>query len=215
MTLADYLALLRGAGITVALSIIGIALGVPIGLGLALIRWARVPVLAQLVAVYVSLLRATPLVTLTLLIFFALPTLGLDIDPIPAAILGLTMNTAAFNCEVWRASLTDFPRDQLEAARAFGLPPRLTFRRIMLAQVWRTSLPGLVNEMTLLIKGSPAIAVIGVVEITRAAVRIGAETYEPLPPFLVATGIYCVIVLVFIRIQRTVEMRINAEPRPS
>ena len=212
MTSADYLSLLRGAGITVALSIIGILLGVPLGLGLALIRWSQIPVLSQIVAVYVSLLRATPLVTLTLLIFFALPTLGLDIDPIPAAILGLTMNTAAFNCEVWRAALIDFPRDQLEAARAFGLTPRLTFRRIMLAQVWRTSLPGLVNEMTLLIKGSPAIAVIGVVEITRAAVRIGAETYEPLPPFLAATGIYCVIVLVFIRIQRSVEARINVEP---
>jgi His/Glu/Gln/Arg/opine family amino acid ABC transporter permease subunit len=215
MTSADYLALLQGAVVTVGLSIVGILLGVPLGLGLALIRWARVPVLGQAVAAYVSLLRATPLVTLTLLIFFALPTLGLDIDPIPAAILALTMNTSAFNCEVWRAALTDFPRDQLEAARAFGLPPRLTFRRIMLAQVWRTSLPGLVNEMTLLIKGSPAIAVIGVVEITRAAVRIGAESYEPLPPFLAATGIYCLIVLVFIRLQRTVEARINAEPRPS
>jgi len=212
MTSADYLSLLQGAGITVALSVIGILLGVPLGLGLALIRWSQIPVLSQIVAVYVSLLRATPLVTLTLLIFFALPTLGLDIDPIPAAILGLTMNTAAFNCEVWRAALIDFPRDQLEAARAFGLPPRLTFRRIMLAQVWRTSLPGLVNEMTLLIKGSPAIAVIGVVEITRAAVRIGAETYEPLPPFLAATGIYCLIVLIFIRIQRSVEARINVEP---
>ena len=215
MTSADYLALLQGAIITVGLSIVGILLGVPLGLGLALIRWGGVPVLGRAVAAYVSLLRATPLVTLTLLIFFALPTLGLDIDPIPAAILALTMNTSAFNCEVWRAALTDFPRDQLEAARAFGMQPRLTFRRIMLAQVWRASLPGLVNEMTLLIKGSPAIAVIGVVEITRAAVRIGAESYEPLPPFLAATGIYCLIVLVFIRIQRTVEVRINAEPRLS
>jgi His/Glu/Gln/Arg/opine family amino acid ABC transporter permease subunit len=211
MSPADYLALLQGAGITVALSIAGILLGVPAGLGLALIRWADIPVLAPAVAAYVSVLRATPLVTLTLLIFFALPTLGLDVKPIPAAILALTMNTAAFNCEVWRASLIDFPRDQLEAARAFGMSPRLIFRRIMLGQVWRTSLPGLVNEMTLLIKGSPAIAVVGVVEITRAAVRIGAETYEPLPPFLAATGIYVVIVLVFIRIQRAVEARINTE----
>jgi His/Glu/Gln/Arg/opine family amino acid ABC transporter permease subunit len=211
MSWADYLALLQGAGITVALSIAGILLGVPVGLGLALIRWARIPVLAPAVAAYVSVLRATPLVTLTLLIFFALPTLGLDVKPIPAAILALTMNTAAFNCEVWRAALVNFPRDQLEAARAFGMSPRLIFRRIMLGQVWRTSLPGLVNEMTLLIKGSPAIAVVGVVEITRAAVRIGAETYEPLPPFLAATGIYVVIVLVFIRIQRAVEARINTE----
>jgi His/Glu/Gln/Arg/opine family amino acid ABC transporter permease subunit len=212
MSPADYLALLQGAGVTVALSIAGILLGVPAGLGLALIRWADIPVLAPAVAVYVSVLRATPLVTLTLLIFFALPTLGLDVKPIPAAILALTMNTAAFNCEVWRAALVNFPRDQLEAARAFGMSPSLIVRRIMLGQVWRTSLPGLVNEMTLLIKGSPAIAVVGVVEITRAAVRIGAETYEPLPPFLAATGIYVVIVLVFIRIQCAVETRINAEP---
>jgi len=215
MTSADYLSLVQGAGITLALSIAGVVLGVPIGLALALIRWARIPVLAQVVTAYVSLLRATPLVTLTLLIFFALPTLGLDIKPIPAAILALTMNTAAFNCEVWRAALIDFPRDQLEAARAFGMSPSLIFARIMMAQVWRTSLPGLVNEMTLLIKTTPAIAVIGVVDITRAAVRIGAETYEPLPPFLAATAIYCVIVLVFIRIQRAVEMRINAEARPA
>ena len=215
MTSADYLSLVQGAGITLALSIAGVVLGVPIGLALALIRWARIPALAQVVTAYVSLLRATPLVTLTLLIFFALPTLGLDIKPIPAAILALTMNTAAFNCEVWRAALIDFPRDQLEAARAFGMGPSLIFARIMMAQVWRTSLPGLVNEMTLLIKTTPAIAVIGVVDITRAAVRIGAETYEPLPPFLAATAIYCVIVLVFIRIQRAVEMRINAEARPA
>ena len=215
MTSADYLSLVQGAGITLALSIAGVVLGVPIGLALALIRWARIPVLAQVVTAYVSLLRATPLVTLTLLIFFAVPTLGLDIKPIPAAILALTMNTAAFNCEVWRAALIDFPRDQLEAARAFGMGPSFIFARIMMAQVWRTSLPGLVNEMTLLIKTTPAIAVIGVVDITRAAVRIGAETYEPLPPFLAATAIYCVIVLVFIRIQRAVEMRINAEARPA
>ena len=75
----------------------------------------------QLVAAYVSLLRATPLVTLILLVFFGAPTIGLPIDPIPAAILTLTLNTSAFNCEIWRAALIDFPRTQLEAARAFGM----------------------------------------------------------------------------------------------
>jgi len=59
--------------------------------------------------------------------------------------------------------------------------------------------------MTLLLKGSPAIAVIGIVDVTRAAVRIGANTYEPLPPFLVATAIYAGIVFVFVRMQRWLE----------
>lgn len=211
MTLASFLTLLEGAVLTMALSTAGILIGMPLGLGLALVRWARMPVLSQLVAAYVSLLRATPLVTLILLVFFGAPTIGLPIDPIPAAILTLTLNTSAFNCEIWRAALIDFPRTQLEAARAFGMSTPLAFRRIMLPQIWRTCLPALVNEMTLLIKGSPAIAVIGVVDITRAAVRIGAQTYEPLPPFLVATVLYVLIVLVFVRVQRSVEATYGRE----
>jgi His/Glu/Gln/Arg/opine family amino acid ABC transporter permease subunit len=211
MTLASFFTLLEGAVLTMALSTAGILIGMPLGLGLALVRWTRVPVLSQLVAAYVSLLRATPLVTLILLVFFGAPTIGLPIDPIPAAILTLTLNTSAFNCEIWRAALIDFPRTQLEAARAFGMSTPLAFRRIMLPQIWRTCLPALVNEMTLLIKGSPAIAVIGVVDITRAAVRIGAQTYEPLPPFLAATVLYVLIVLVFVRVQRSVEATYGRE----
>jgi His/Glu/Gln/Arg/opine family amino acid ABC transporter permease subunit len=207
MTSADLLELLRGAGITVAISLAGIVLGLPLGLAMALIRWARIPIIAPFLVAYVSVVRATPLITLVLLIFFALPNLGIEIDPIPAAVLSLMFNTAAFNCEIWRGGLVDFSRDQLEAARAFGMRSGLSFRRIMLPQVWRTCLPALVNEMTLLVKGSPAIAVAGVVDVTRAAVRIGAETYEPLPPLLAATALYAVIVACFVSIQRIVERR--------
>jgi His/Glu/Gln/Arg/opine family amino acid ABC transporter permease subunit len=190
---------------TVALSLLGIVIGVPLGLGLALVRWARIPILTQAIAGYVSVLRATPLVTLVLLIFFALPSIGIPIDPIPAAILTLALNTSAFNCEIWRAALIDFPKAQLEAAQATGMTSGLAFRRVVFPQIWRTSLPSLVNEMTLLVKVSPAIAVIGVVDITRAAVRIGAETYEPLPPFLAATALYFVILFVLVRVQRSLE----------
>ena len=72
-------------------------------------------------------------------------------------------------------------------------------------QVWRTSLPALVNEMTLLIKASPALAVIGIVDLTRAASRIGAATYQPLPPFLAATVIYMLMVMLLVTAQRFVE----------
>lgn len=212
MTISDFLTLLQGAAVTTGLCVTGILLGVPLGLALALIRRSRVPLISQAVAIYVSIARATPLVTLGLLIFFALPNLGIDVDPVPAAILTLTLNTMAFNSEVWRASLADFPRSQLEAARAFGMRPVLAFRRIVFPQVWRSSLPGLVNEMTLLIKSSPAIAVVGVVDITRAAVRIGSQTYEPLPPFLAATALYFVGLLILIRVQRSIEADMREEP---
>ena len=207
MTGGDILAILQGAVVTVTLSLTGILIGLPIGLGLAVLRWADVPVIASIVAVYVSILRATPLVTLLLLLFFALPNIGIAIGPISAAILALVMNTAAFNCEVWRASLMNFPKDQYEAAQSVGMGAGLRFRRIVLPQIARTSLPGLVNEMSLLIKVTPVLAVVGVVDITRAAVRIGAETYEPLPPFLVAVSIYAPIVFALVSLQRWIERR--------
>jgi His/Glu/Gln/Arg/opine family amino acid ABC transporter permease subunit len=207
MTAGDVLAILQGAVVTVTLSLIGILIGLPIGLGLAILRWADVPVAARVVAVYVSILRATPLVTLLLLLFFALPNIGVAIGPISAAILALVMNTAAFNCEVWRASLMNFPKDQYEAAQSVGMGAGLRFRRIVLPQIARASLPGLVNEMSLLIKVTPVLAVVGVVDITRAAVRIGAETYEPLPPFLVAVALYAPIVFALVSLQRWIERR--------
>lgn len=207
MTAPDYLSLLRGALVTVSLSLTAIAIGLPLGLGLALLRWGRVRGLDPAVAAVVSLLRASPAVTLGLLIFFALPGVGVSVDATTAAIATLTLSTAAFNCEIWRGALMDFPPDQLDAAKSAGMTARVRLRRIVLPQVARTALPALVNEMTLLIKASPAVAVLGVVDTTRAAVRIGANTYEPLPPFAVALVLYSLVVFVFVLAQRFVERR--------
>lgn len=207
MSAYDYFSIAQGALATILLSVASLLLGVPLGLGLALLRWGRVPVAHRLVAGYVSLVRACPLVTLTLLIFFALPQIGLSLNPVPAALVSLTIATSAFNCEIWRAALVNFPRDQHDAARAFAMPRGLRFRRIVFPQIWRSALPGLVNEMTLQVKATPAVAVIGIVEITRAALRVGARTYEPLPPFVFALALYGVIVMILVRTQRRIERR--------
>lgn len=211
MDAGDWLSLAQGALVTVALSLAAIAIGLPLGLGLALIRWRRVPYLSPPIATLVSLLRASPGVTLGLLIFFALPTVGISIGAYPAAVVTLTLITGAFNCEIWRGALVDFPRDQLEAAQSVGMTAGTRLRLIVLPQILRSALPALVNEMTLLVKASPAVAVLGVVDITRAAVRIGANTYEPLPPFSAALVIYSLVVFVFVLAQRLVERRRRAD----
>ena len=209
MTAFDYWSITQGALATISLSLASIVLGVPLGLALALVRWARVPGLNGIVYSYESIVRSCPTVTLTLLIFFALPQFGISLDPVPAAIVALTVSTSAFNCEIWRSALVEFPRDQYDAALSFAMPRATRMRRIVLPQVWRASLPGLVNEMTLQIKSTPAVAVIGIVEITRAALRVGSNTYEPLPPFIFALVLYGLIVFVLIRLQRMIEVRLR------
>jgi His/Glu/Gln/Arg/opine family amino acid ABC transporter permease subunit len=210
MTAYDYWSITQGALATISLSLVSIVLGVPLGLGLALIRWAKVPVLDRVVYSYVSIVRSCPTVTLTLLVFFALPQLGLSLDPVPAAIVALTISTSAFNCEIWRSAFVEFPRDQYDAALSFAMPRFTRIRRIVMPQVYRASLPGLVNEMTLQIKSTPAVAVIGIVEITRAALRVGSNTYEPLPPFIFALVLYGLIVFALLRLKRMVEKRLHS-----
>lgn len=207
MTANDYLSIVHGALATVSMSLVSIVLGVPLGLGLALIRWSRLPLLNQLTTAYVSIVRTCPAVTLALLIFFALPELGISLEPVPAGILTLTLSTAAFNTEIWRSALMNFPRDQYDAALTFGMRRGLRFRRVVLPQIIRSSLPALVNEMTLQVKSTPAVAVIGIVEITRAAIRVGARTYDPLPPFIFALVLYSLIVFAFVKTQRVIERR--------
>jgi len=206
----DYLALAAGALNTIAVSVLAIAIGTPLGLGLALIRWGQVRGLDGIVAIVVSLLRATPSVTLVLLVYFALPTIGVEMPRFAAGVATLALGTMAYNCEIWRATLLAFPSDQLDAARAFGMPRALRFRLVVLPQIVRAALPALVNEMTLIIKVSPAVAVIGVIETTRAAVRIGAATYRPIPPFLVALAVYLVVIGAFVATQRMLERRRRA-----
>lgn len=207
MSSSDYLALAAGAINTIAISFLAIAIGMPLGLVLALIRWGRVRGLDGMVAALVSLLRATPAVTLVLLVYFALPTVGLEVPRFAAGVATLALGTMAYNCEIWRAVLLAFPSDQLDAARAFGMPRGLWVRLIVLPQIARAALPALVNEMTLLIKVSPAVAVIGVIETTRAAVRIGAATYNPIPQLIVTLLIYLALIGSFVAVQRMLERR--------
>jgi His/Glu/Gln/Arg/opine family amino acid ABC transporter permease subunit len=207
VTASDYWAIAKGASDTLALSLISILLGVPLGLVIALVRWAKVRGLQHLAFVYVSLVRACPAVTLLLLVYFAGPQFGLLLEPYPAAIVALTMMTAAFASEIWRSSLRAFPREQDEAARSFGMRDHTRFRRIVFPQVWTASLPALMSEVTLQVKSSPAVAVIGIVEITRASLRVGARTFDPLPPFLFAFCLYGVLIYGLICFERLLRRR--------
>ncbi|WP_312456677.1 amino acid ABC transporter permease [Pseudescherichia sp.] len=199
--------LIEGAWTTLWISGLAIVFGVVTGLVIAFIRMMKIPVVDQILVIYISLARATPLVTLVLFLFLSLPTLGINMDKTLAAIVALTLNTSAFNAEIWRNAFRNFPRAQREAAESVGMRRWTYFRYIMLPQMWIESLPALVNEMSFLIKGSPAIAVIGVVDLTRVTNRISSVTYEPLSPILAAGLLYVVIIGLLLKLQGMAERK--------
>ncbi len=205
MGLNEWTTLLEGAWITIWISGISIALGIVAGFGVAVLRNAQIPIISQSLYYYISIIRATPMVTLVLFLFVTAPYLPIDIDMWVIAVVALTINTTAFNAEIWRSALATFSHEQVEAAKAAGMTRMQMLKRIMLPQMAITSMPGLVNEMTLLIKSSPAIAMVGLADLTRATNRITAITYEPLPPILAAAALYIVIIGALVRLQRVTD----------
>ncbi len=202
MDLNAWTALLDGAWKTVWISGTSIILGVVAGFGVAVLRNAGIPIVTQVLTLYISVIRATPMITLVLFLFVMTSYLQFEIDRWIIAVAAMTINTTAFNAEIWRSALASFSTEQVEAAKAAGMTHAVILRRIMLPQMVITSLPGLVNEMTLLVKSSPAMAMVGIADLTRATNRITAVTYEPLPPILAAAVLYLLIIGTMVRLQR-------------
>lgn len=190
---------------TLWVSGLSISIGVVAGLGIAVLRNARIPVVSQIIYYYISIIRATPMVTLVLFLFVTAPYLPIDIDRWIVAVTAMTINTTAFNAEIWRSALVTFSREQVEAAKAAGMTRMLMLKRIMLPQMVITSLPALVNEMSLLVKSSPAIAMVGLADLTRATNRISAITYKPLPPIIAAAVLYILMIGILVRLQRVAD----------
>jgi polar amino acid transport system permease protein len=209
ITVTELFLFLQSAGITVLVSAAGCLLGIPLGLAIAVARVRKIPFLARFLAVYVSFIRSLPMVLFIMLFYFGLPMLGINLDPYVAGILALSLNNAAFSSEIWRGAIVDFSVEQLDAARAFGMTNHQAFWRVMLPQVWRSSLPAITSEVTLLIKASPAVGIIGINDLTRRASALAASNYEPLKMLITATLLYMIVILVITQVGRRIEHRLQ------
>jgi polar amino acid transport system substrate-binding protein len=157
---------LRGAGVTLLVSLLAMALAAPLGLVLALARlYGSRPVRALALA-YVELWRGTPVLLQLYLLYYGLAPL-VHLGALPAAVLGLGMNYGAYEAEVHRAALSSLPVGQTEAAAALGLSRWQMLRLVLLPQSLRTALPAMANDLIALLKDSSLVSVITVVELTK------------------------------------------------
>jgi len=200
--------MLKGALITFEISIIGALLGIGVGLILILIRMSPLRPIKYFAEIYISIFRGTPLLVQIFFVYYALPgLLGIDLPPFIAGVLALSLNSGAFVTEVLRAGISAVPRGQFEGARALGLKRRVIWGRIILPQVFRIILPLLTNEFTMLVKASPLLSVITVVELTRTAQQIMMLTYRPVEVILAAATLYFVICFMLSSLTHRLERR--------
>ena len=201
--------LLKGAYFTVFLSLGGMFFGLLIGFGLALMRLSAIKLLSWTARVYVSFFRGTPLLVQLFMIYYGLPQLGIELDPLPAALIGFSLNMAAYACEILRAAISSIDRGQWEAAASIGMTRGQAMRRAILPQAARTALPPLGNSFISLVKDTALAATIQVPELFRQAQLITARTFEIFTMYLAAALIYWVLASVLSHFQSRLEARVN------
>ncbi|STT55240.1 cystine ABC transporter [Klebsiella pneumoniae] len=138
--------LLKGAVFTLQLSIGGMFFGLVLGFILALMRMSPVWPVKWLARMYISIFRGTPLIAQLFMIYYGLPQFGIELDPIPAAMIGLSLNTAAYAAETLRAAIASIDKGQWEAAASIGMTPWQTMRRAILPQAARVALAAAVEQ---------------------------------------------------------------------
>jgi polar amino acid transport system permease protein len=189
--LAGYLSLfLQGAGMTLALTAIASSIGIALSIGGAAtarwgVRWAR-----ALIAAYVELIRNTPFLIQLFFIFFGLPSLGVRLTALQAAVLAMTINLTAYSIEILRAGIEAVPSGQREAGLALGVSPLAVFVYIILPQAVANVYPALVSQIVITMLESAVVSQIAVVDLTHVADYIQSRTYRAFETYFAITLIY-------------------------
>ncbi|WP_406832683.1 ABC transporter substrate-binding protein/permease [Pedococcus sp. KACC 23699] len=194
---------------TIPLTAISFTLGMVIALAVGLMRMSKQPVVAGAARLYISFIRGTPLLVQLFLIFYALPQLGVKIDPFPAAVIAFSLNVGGYAAEIVRSSVESLPKGQWEAASTVGMDYATTLRRIILPQAARTAVPPLSNTLISLVKDTSLAAVILVIELFRQAQLAAAPSLEFLALYGMAAVYYWAICLVLSFAQSRTETRLN------
>lgn len=194
-----------GFRLTIYLSAIVLAVSTPVAFFIALGRYLRVPYLARLLDVYVTVFRALPALVVLFFAFYALPKFGIVMQPFWAAVTGMCVTTAAYVSEDFRAGIATIKKGQWEAAGSLGLSRAWTVRRIILPQALPIIIPPFMTNAIITIKATAIVSLIGVKELTGATMAAISLTYSALDFMMVAAALYLGLSAVLVLLQAAIE----------
>lgn len=188
--------LAQGLLLTLKLTFLSGFFGILLGLILCLLRFLNIKAATYFTILYVTIFRGTPLLLQILFIYFALPTLiGISLDSAPAGILALSLNSAAYFSEIFRAAIESVPKGQMEAARALGLSHSTAMLRIIIPQTFKRLIPPVVNELAALTKDTSLVSVVALAELLYITQRLGAKYLRPWEVYFWAACCYLIVVI--------------------
>jgi polar amino acid transport system permease protein len=205
--------ILLGVPVTLFVAVVSIFFAVCLAVLGALGRMSRNPYVNATASFYVSFFRGTPLILQILFVFLALPQAGIVLDPLPTAILALSLNYGAYLTEVFRSGIEAVPHGQTEAAESLGMSERLAFRRIVVPQAFRIVTPAIGNDFIAMLKDSALASVVGVQELLWRAQAAGRPSFQSMQTLFVAALVYWVLTISFTYFQNRLERRMATGDR--
>jgi His/Glu/Gln/Arg/opine family amino acid ABC transporter permease subunit len=202
--------LFLGLWATVRICALAMVLGSLLGIVAGVSLLSRPPLLRWLAATYVDIIRGTPLLIQLLLIYFALPAVGVRLSEFWAGVMALSINAGGFIAEAVRGAIGAIDSGQSEAAKSIGMTRGETLRLILLPQAARAFLPPMTNELISLVKGSAILSVISVYELTRSGQAIIATYFAPVEIYLLLAVFYYVLISAISHGSRFLERRMPA-----
>ncbi|WP_085524634.1 amino acid ABC transporter permease [Tuberibacillus sp. Marseille-P3662] len=211
LALESFPFVIKGIGYTILVSFLSMILGLILSIFLALARSSNVKLLRWPARVYISFMRGTPILVFLFLLYFGIPVMGVNIQALPAAIIGFSLNSAAYMAEINRAAITSIPKGQWEASRALGLTSLRTFVSIILPQAFRIAIPSLGNVFLDLVKSSSLAATISVPELFQKAQIVAGRTMDWMTMIILVALIYWGICMCVSALQEYLEKRYYIE----
>ncbi|HAT29841.1 MAG TPA: ABC transporter permease [Janthinobacterium sp.] len=201
--------MLTGAGYTLLFAVASMLGGLAIGFPIAILRVGPWTPLRWPAALYVSVMRGTPLLVQIFVIYYGLPSVGIEFTPVTAGVLALSLNAGAYLSESLRGGILGVSQGQWLASFSLGLGYWPTLRHIVLPQALRMAVPSMSNTLISLIKDTSLVSVITMTELMLSTKEAIATTFQPLPLYLAAAAMYWCLSLAFEALQRRVERRVN------
>lgn len=199
--------LVDGLLLTIGLSIVAIVLGTVVGFAVAIPYTIRIPVVRQVLRVYIELFRGTPLLMQLFFVYFGLPYMGVTVDRFPAAVAALTVYSGAYIAEIIRAGIESVPRGQREASESLGLTFAQTMRRVIIPQAATVAVPPLAGFYIGLVKDTSLAMIIGYRELLRTAQEIIDRTGQPMVVYVAVALMYFLICFPLSRLAAQLEGR--------
>ena len=207
--------LMQGLKLTVEISLISIAIGMVIGLVSCLMGLSKLKILNAMSAVYVWIIRGTPMIVQAFIVYYGIPIVVQQFNPafviseFLAGVITLSLNAGAYLSEIFRSGIQAVDNGQVEASRSLGIPSGKTMFKVVLPQAFKITIPSIVNQFIITIKDTSILSVISLAELCNQAKQYSASTYRFFEVYIIIGVLYLIIISLLMILSKYVEKKVS------